>query len=254
MRKIILIIVLLFSSTFVIAQDTIDRDLINLVKLKLWCELYGIFPNRKKIESNNGSTKGDSLYYEYSSLIKKVKKSPKVYLHYINQALKQNTDSLRKQSVFYKNPTPTILYNYDPYSIKIIDLYRIIKLSLFERNDDFLPEDFRNLSVIDQKNYYGYYEPEPNRKAALKYIMKKFSLNSKEKKFLKNKLNVSYVMDIKKFLDTCEQSIENKEFIQKSIAAFVENKETSLAGLYFYHQLSKDTKNYIPRDKKTKSQ
>ncbi len=249
MRQIILIIALSFISTIGIAQDTIGRDLRNLAKLKVWSEVLGAYPNRKEFIDGRKKITRDSVYYEYKSLIAKVKKSRKVYLPYINKVLKQNTDSLRKESVFYKNTIVTPLFVYPTYTVKVIDLYRVIKYSLFERNDDFLPEDFYKLGIIDPKNYYGYYEPEPKRKAAIKYILNMYSLNSEEKKFLKNKLNVGYVMDIKKFLDTCAQTAENKEFIKASIATFVKNKETPLAGLYFYFQLSKETKNFVPKDK-----
>lgn len=249
MRKISLILPLLFITTTMFAQDTIDHDLRNLAKLKRWSEAYGVYPNRQQFNSNGKTTTRDSLYDAYASLISKVKKSPKVYLSHINKALKENTDSLRQKSVFYSNPTRTILYNYDSQSIKIIDLYRVVKCSLLERNDHFLPEDFRSLGVIDPKNYYGYYEPEPKRKPAIRYITNRFSLNSEEKRFLKNQLNVGFVMDIKKFLDTCAQTAENEEFIKTSIAAFVKSKETPLAGLYFYFKLTKETKHYVPKDK-----
>jgi len=253
MRKIIFTIALSFISIVAIAQDTIALDLRRLAKLKLWSELYGIYPNRRKFISD-GSVKRDSFYNEYTSLIVKLKKSPEVYLSYINKALKKNTDSLRKQSVTYRSPGITSLTVYNTYNVKIIDLYRVVKYSLFERNDDFLPEDFYSLGVIDFKNYYGYYEPEPKRRAAIKYIIKKFNLNSEEKKFLKNKLNVGYVMDIKNFLDTCAKTSENEEFIKKSIAAFVKNKETPLIWLYNEFQFSKITKGYIPRDKEPSKQ
>ncbi|WAC39033.1 hypothetical protein [Pedobacter sp. SL55] len=183
MRKILLILTLLVFATTTFAQDKIAHDLQNLAKLKLWSEMYGAYPNRKEFKNDAKKTTRDSLYHEYVSLIAKVKKSPKIYLSYINKVLKENTDSLRKKSILYNNPTPTILYNYDPHSIKVIDLYRVIKFSLFERNDDFLPEDFKKPGIIDPKNYYGYYEPEPKRKAAIKYIMNRFALNSEEKNF-----------------------------------------------------------------------
>jgi len=250
MRKIFLIIALSLISTVVLAQDTIGRDLRKLAHLKLWCELYGIYPNQKIFSNREkGKASRDSLFYQYVALIAKVKKSPEVYLTYINKVLKENTDSLRKQQMFYKNPYRTILYQYDPYSIKIIDLYRVIKYSLFEHDDDYLPEDFRGLGVIDPKNYHGYYEPEPKREAAIKYIIKRFSLNAKEKKFLRDELNVGYVMDIKNFLDTCAQTTENEMFIRESIAGFVKDKGAPLMGLYYDHLLFRDTEDYIPRDK-----
>ncbi|QPH38530.1 hypothetical protein [Pedobacter endophyticus] len=250
MRKILFMIALSLISAVALAQDTIGRDLRKLAHLKLWCELYGIYPNQK-IFSNHEKNKAirDSLFYQYVSLIAKVKKSPEVYLTYINRVLKENTDSLRKQTTTYNNSIVTMLNRYNPHSIKIIDLYRVIKYSLFERDDDYLPEDFRGLGVIDPKNYHGYYEPEPKRKAAIKYIIKRFSLNAKEKKFLRDELNVGYVMDIKTFLDTCAQTTENEMFIRKSIAGFVKDKGAPLIGLYYDHLLFRDTENYIPRDK-----
>lgn len=253
MKNIILFVILTSVCSIASAQDTISRDLKDLAKLKLWSDLYGVYPNKKKFNNDEKNLIRDSIYHEYALLIHKVKKSPSTYLSYIDKILRDNTDSLRKETVLYNNPTITVLYNYSPYFIKTIDLYRVVKYSLFERNDSFLPDDFHNLGVIDQKNYYGYYEPEPKRKAAIKYIMNKFSLNSEEKKFLKNKLNVGFVMDIKKFLDTSANTVKNKEFIKSSIATFVKNREMPLAGLYFYHQLSQDTKDYVPRDREPKN-
>ncbi|QPH38529.1 hypothetical protein [Pedobacter endophyticus] len=250
MRNIFLIITLSFISGAAFAQDTIAHDLRKLAHLKLWCEVHGVFPNQKEFSDRKKDRGRDSLFYQYVSLIAKVKKSPKIYLTYINKVLKENTDSLRKQEMVYKIPfPPTPLYYYNSYSIKIIDLYRVIKYSLLERDDDYLPENFVDLGVIDPKNYHGYYEPEPKREAAIKYIIKRFSLNAKEKKFLRDELNVGYVMDIKNFLDTCAQTAENELFIRESIASFVKDKEVPLDGLYFYHRHLKDTEGYMPRDK-----
>ena len=249
MKTFLLVVSLTCFYSVVNAQDTIARDLRNLAKLKLWSDLYVGHPTINKFNNDKKNSIRDSIYFEYTSLIFKVKNSPNLYLTYINKVLKENPDSLRKETVFYNNPTPTILYNYNAYSIKVIDLYRVIKYSLFDRDDAFLPEDFHNLNVVDPKNYYGYYEPEPKLQAAIRYIISKFSLTIEEKKFLRNKLNVGFVMDIKKFLDTSANTLENKQFIKSSIATFVKSRKTPLAGLYFYHQLSKDTKNYIPGDR-----
>lgn len=254
MRYTTLFTVLTCISSIAYSEDTIGSDLLNLAKLKLWSEVNGFYPNRERVVDSRKNPRKDSINKEYSQLIAKVKRSPKLYLSYINSVLKQNTGSLRKELVPYKNTTVTPLFVYSTYTIKVIDLYRVTKYSLFERNDDFLPEDFHNLGVIDPKNYYGYYEPEPKRKAAIWYIISKFSLTTEERKFLKNKLNVGFVMDIKKFLDTSANTVENNEFIRSSITTFTKTREMPLAGLYFYRQLSKDTKNYIPRDREPKNQ
>ena len=248
MKKIFSIIITLICLTNLAnGQDTLGRDLKKLARLKAYCDIYG--GGLLKANLNYPQSVGDSICYQYMALINKVKKSQKIYLNYINEALKNKSVSLTKEANLYKNPGYAVQIDYDQYFIKTIDLYRVIKYSLFERNEDVLPEDFYNLKVIDLKNYHGYYEPEPELRSAKRFILKNFDLTQQEIAFIKNKLNVKFIMDIKNFLDTWGMNDENKKFIKSAIATFVKDRGTSLSALYSQYLLSKDVQNYVPRDR-----
>ena len=99
------------------------------------------------------------------------------------------------------------------------------------------------------RNYYGYYEPEPKLKKAVKFILNNFSLTDKEIAFVKNKLNVKQVMDIKNFLDTSGMGDDNKKFIKIAISRFLISRGSPLIALYREYKLGRDIQNYVPRDK-----
>ena len=248
MKKIFLIVITLIClANLANGQDTLGMDLKKLARLKAHCDIYG--GGLLKANLNYPQSEGDSICYRYMALINKIKKSQKIYLNYINKALKNKSVSLTKEANLYKNPGLAVQMDYDQYYIKTIDLYRVIKYSLFERNEDVLPEDFYNLKLIDIKNYYGYYEPEPKLKKAVKFILNNFSLTHQEVAFIKNKLNVKQVMDIKNFLDTNGMDEDNKKFIKEAISRFVNSRGKSLAVLHWEYKLSQDNQNYVPRDR-----
>ena len=237
----------MLTTYLVNAQDTLGINLRKLAEMKLACERLGIDPY--SFQKSNPQTRRDSAYHNYATLIKKIKQSPKLYLNYIDKATRKNSKSLARERILYKHPGIRSTFDPDSYFIKTIDLYRIVKYSLFTQNEDFLPKDFQNLGIVDPKNYYGYYEPEPELRSAKRFILKSFHLTLLEKEFIDNKLNVKFIMDIKNFLDTWGMSDENKKFIKSAIATFVKDRGTSLSALYSQYLLSKDVQNYVPRDR-----
>ena len=140
MKKIFLIAIVSFGFTNLLyGQDTLAANIRKLAHLKSRCEIYEGNPLTANLDSI--SSIGDSICYQYLTHIHKLKKSQKIYLAYINKALKNKSVLLTKETNLYKKP-PILTYQMDPnqYFIKTIDLYRVLKYSLFERNDKKLPE------------------------------------------------------------------------------------------------------------------
>lgn len=134
----------MFSSIFGSAQkpvnNPIDMELSLLVNRKMqyekWLDMFQ--------RSSNASflSKRDSVYKLYIAMIKTVKSNPKVYLVHINKAIKAGKveyDGAERIMYNYVHD-PYLLEDLSLYALTRLDAYRIIKRSLFEKNESQLPE------------------------------------------------------------------------------------------------------------------
>lgn len=245
MRYIALVIfTLLGASIWAKAQENKEHqiylELEKLAKLKYDSEKY---------ERND--VKRDTTLALYKTHLNKIKKSPEVYLKYINDALKSNKAQISEEKISYKYMPTTGGGYFNPrwYRIKRSDFYRVIRFSLFKRNDDVLPKDFRGLPVIDEKNYNGYDKAKRSDfKIASRYLLQNLTLAAQDVAFIKNDNNQMHVLDMKKYLDEYGLNEENKEFIKWAIDYIIESPEVSLYYLDNVYDAIR-YKDYRPRDK-----
>lgn len=248
MNKIFLVIISLkilmgSANAQQFTDDQIYLDFQNLAYLKVDYEKY-----------RNNTTKKDSIFVLYKKQIDKIKKSPDVYLRYINRSLRDDKIKLTKERLQYNYPL-TDANNLNLYIIKYIDFYRVIRYSLFKRNDDFLPVNFQGLPVVDENNYRPKYGPKSAEyKLALRYLLDSVGFDSKEKKKLKKAENPDVVIDIKKYLEENGLSSENKEFVKWALSQLVfPNNNISIGHLDAIYKLNRN-KNYNPRDREPTNQ
>ncbi len=230
--------------TLALAQTQNDKQIIieiqKLTRLKWDYEKFEKRPQKR-----------DSILVLYKNQINKIKKSPEVYLKYINYALKNQKIQLSKESSPYKYISEGLsVYDTKSHFIKEIDLYRIIKYYLFKRNDELLPESFRGLPVVDEKNYIKQYTPKPGeRRTAIKYLKENMKLTPLQLKFIRNRNNIKDVTDMKKYLDENGLSLENKEFITWAIDYLIKRSWVSVGWLENVYNAGRQ--NNLPRDRET---
>lgn len=146
--KYLLILSLLLSGLFGFAQkpanNPIDIQLSLLISRKAQYEKWR---DKAKITSyvNNADKyayKRDSVYQLYMEMIKKVKSSPKVYLVHINKAIKAGkVDYDGAYRIIYNYFNESLSYlDRDLYFVPRLEAYKVIKRSLFEKNERQLPE------------------------------------------------------------------------------------------------------------------
>lgn len=204
----------------------------------------------------NSDSKRDSSLILYKDQINKIKNSPDIYLKYINHALKNSNAQLIEEKLSYKclSSTGGGYINSRWYLIKKNDLYRVIKYSLFKRKDSILPENFRGLPVINEKNYNGYDKAKQGDfKIAIKFLLFNLALDTKEIRFIRNNDNQLHVLDMKKYLDRNGLSTENKEFVKWAIDYLMRHPEVSLAYLDNVYDAIR-YQDYIPKDKPANNQ
>lgn len=252
MKKLILIVIICFSLVdWAGAQQPKEHE--------IYLELYKIIALKKdyeKYKSFNDTKRADSLLLMYKNQIEKVKKMPDIYLNYIKVSLSQKNDSLAKDFLPYKYMSGLQSnLDFDSYFIKKIDFYRVIEYSLFRRNDDLLPENFRGLPVVDEKNYKNKDAASSNDfkpqelKLAVKFLLKNLSLTPEERRNLRKKENAIVVMDIKKYLDENGCSPENKEFVKWAFKQLITaDNQISLEQLDALYEPNRN-KNYTPKDR-----
>ncbi|KQB99153.1 hypothetical protein [Pedobacter sp. Hv1] len=260
MKQVSLIIIALFAIwSLGKAQPSntnqIDLDFQKLVKLKCTYERYGLIASQtSKIESLNMR---DSIFDLYKSQAYKIKTAPNIYLKHINHVLKNDKNLSTEETLPYKYMSVTGggYINSRWYLIKKIDLYRVIKYSLFKKKDSILPQDFRGLPVVNEKNYNGYDKTKQGDfKSAFRFLLHNLSLSTQEVKFIKNNDNQIHVLDMKKYLDKNGLSIVNKNFITWAINYFIKDPKVSLAYLDNVYEVIRN-QDYLPRDQSaTKSQ
>ena len=221
-----------------LSNNQIYLDFERLAYLKVDYEKY-----------RNNTAKKDSILVLYQKQIDKIKKSPDVYLRYINRSLRNDKLELTKKRLQYNYPL-TDANNLNMYFIKYIDFYRVIRYSIFKRNDDFLPVNFQGLPVVDENNYKRKYGPKTvEYKLALRYLLDSVGFDSVEKKILKKAEDPDIVYQIKEYFDEKGFSAENKEFAKWALKQLVlPNNNMSIGLLDAVYKLSRE-KNYTPRDK-----
>ncbi|WP_316804103.1 hypothetical protein [Pedobacter nototheniae] len=244
MKQIILVISLFLSITGHVHSQEINGNSIDLEFQKL-TDLKWDYERYK-----NNAPKRDTILTLYKSQVNKIKKSPEIYLKYIRRALKNDKARQGKETVYYKYVPGTGEYiNKSWHRIKKIDLYRVIRYSLFKKDDEILPEDFRGLPVIREKDYNGY--DEANRgdfKLACRLLLHHLPLTPQEIRFVKNDNNQLHVLDMKKYLDKYSLSEENKDFIKWAIDYLIKYPKYSLVYLNNAYDPIR-YQNYRPRDK-----
>lgn len=219
-------------------------------KTKILIEIQKLTQLKWDYEKYKGHTqKRDSVLILYKSQVNMIKNLPDIYLTYINYALKHNKEELTKESAPYKYVSGLLsVYDSKSHFIKVIDLYRIIKYYLFKKDEELLPESFRGLPVVDEKNYIKQYTAQPGeRRATIKFLKRNLSLTSKEVKFIKNSNNIKDITDMKKYLLKNGLSLENKEFIKWAIDYLIKRSWVSLGWLENVYNAGR--KEYVPRDR-----
>ncbi len=143
MKYLLTLSLLLFSLTGFSqkqANNPLDDQLWLLVDRKAQYERWREFA--KESSDVSYAKKRDSVYKLYMGMIKTIKNSPNIYLVHINKAIDAG-------KVEYNGPKG-ILYNYfneslsyldrDLYFLPRLEAYKVIKRSLFEKNENQLPE------------------------------------------------------------------------------------------------------------------
>jgi hypothetical protein len=219
-------------------ENQIDLDFQKLIELKVNYERY------------KGNKKGDSILKIYQGQINKIKESPNIYLNYIRITLKKNKSQLLTKSIAYKYIT-VVESNISlrKHLIKEIDLFRVIRYSLFKRKDSILPTDFRGLPVVDEKNYNGYDKAKDGEyKIASKFLLHNLLLTQEEVKFVKNCDNQAHILSIKKYLDIEGLNEENEKFIKWAIDYLIKSPEVTLGYLNNVYDVVR-YQNQSPRDR-----
>ena len=162
MRVIIFIIsVLLFLTANPLRAQKKETDIREgLRKLITYKYNYEEFRELAKKEEQY-SEKRDSAYTLYLRKIKAIKDAPEIYLTHINEALANGTADLPGEF-----PVPYDYFNPASSSprlhvVRISELYKIIKESLFERGDKRLPEKTEAYKNSAGGTGYNVIHPKP---------------------------------------------------------------------------------------------
>ncbi|WP_316848592.1 hypothetical protein [Pedobacter psychrodurus] len=246
MKKNILAFILFFVWAAPInAQKHTDnqasKDIWRILLLKI---NYEKFEKSKKIDQR------DSVLSLYKDDVAKLKESPNLYLNFIENELKNKKNQLKKEFLPYKYGH-NLHFTHDTggYYIKKIDLYKVIKYSLFKKGDSLLPENFLEIPVVDKHNYVIKYKPKRGeRSSALSYLRKNFSLSKAELEIINDKNNTKSIIEMKKWLDKYGSNNDEKKFIKWAINYLTERPGESVARLNSIYQLIK-LQDYKSKDK-----
>jgi len=243
-------LILTFSLFFVLITSTnAQKHNDSQIYMDIW-KILLLKINYEKLKKNKNIDQQDSVLSLYRDNVVNLKKSPNVYLSFIENELRNNKDQLKKEFIPYKYGH-NLHFTYDTggYYIKKIDLYRVIKYSLFEKSDSLLPENFLEIPVVDKHNYVIKYKPKPGeRKEALNYLKQNFSLNTKELGIIYDKNNTKSIIEMKAWLDKYGLNDDERKFIKWAINYLDERPGEYVARLNSIYELVK-RKDSIPNDK-----
>ena len=255
-KKIILVILISFISSLGYSQGN-DRGPYSkfqcLISLKRDYERLQYLSRNYPLDSI--TLIANFTYERYKAQVAEIKKNPGIYLKYIREELKYKDTSNLNLRVLYKFlnfSDPSVMNYKTPYHyIRKRDFFKVIKYSLFDKDEDLLPEDFFELPVIDIDDYNGYNELKPNElRDAVRFILKKIPLNEKETTFVKSKQNPKAVVAIKVYLNKNGLNQESKDFIKWAINMLVTDVEAKLSlGILEMNYIAIKSSDSIPRDK-----
>ncbi|RWU06300.1 hypothetical protein [Pedobacter chitinilyticus] len=174
--KYLLILSLLLSSLSGFAQkpanNPIDIELSLLISRKAQYERWRDFAKEISDASyaNKYAYKRDSVCQLYMDMIRTIKKSREVYLVHINKAIKAGkVDYDGAKGILYNYFNQSLSSNdWDLYFLPRLEAYKIIKRSLFEKNERQLPERTDLYTKKGGKGRVGFTVPPIDAKDTLK--------------------------------------------------------------------------------------
>lgn len=162
MKKILQIFLCLFLFQVANSQEA-NRNEVHQ-KFRRLAYLRGQYEGYNKLyeknqQSVNLKTKRDSISRLYVCLIELIKQKPKLYLKQINWAITNNRLDSNIRRFPYNHFSGIMSTDPRPNMVTELDLYKIIRYSLFEQNFDKLPDlstipfyDKRKLVPVSHKN------------------------------------------------------------------------------------------------------
>ena len=149
--KNILVLVLLFLCHFTYSQspdqDPIGKDLHRLISLKYQ---YEKLSRSAQYNSSKYSEEKEEKLKAYVAHTEKIKNKPDVYLRYIESEV-HNPGLAKGPRIPYNHFIATHDFNPDYYLITLRDFYLVVKYTLFERDEDLLPEKLDGIPLTDRK-------------------------------------------------------------------------------------------------------
>jgi len=226
---------------------------------------FGQFPDRayfdKKIQkvlsskiayekSTENGSKNEIVLSAYKKEIQEFKALGKAFAKFSKSISKDDNQLLLRESMQYKYFNPLLSsINLKTIFIKKVDLYKLMRYSLFKKNDTILPENFRGLPVIDERNYNKYDQrKQAEFKIASTFLLKRLKLDRQQSRFLKNDINQAHVLNIKAYLDSEGYSSENLEFIKWALDSLIKDPTVSLAYLDNVYEAIRN-QGYVPKDR-----
>lgn len=146
--KTILSITLLFVCQLCFAQksdDLIAKEISTLASLKYTYEKNKDFA---KYRPSKFAAKKEEAYAAYKKQIKIIKNNPEV-LRYIERVIDNPELGKRIASPYYYFNS---IHPFNPayYYLSKLDYFRVIKYSLFDKDQDMLPEDLDGIPGLDR--------------------------------------------------------------------------------------------------------
>ncbi|GAB1464262.1 hypothetical protein MASR2M52_23650 [Pedobacter sp.] len=140
--------------------------------------------------------------------------------------MKYYVDSLKMMKNVYMYVDPFDNKHLHYTSIRVSDLYLVIKKYLFENRQDLLPLDFSELKEINLDSYslntskYSLQEIV----GAQKYLLNNINFKRKQKREVKSKINESRIVEIKEYLVEEGLNEETISFIEWGFDDMILNK------------------------------
>jgi|SRR5690606_33744874 len=138
MKVLITVMALIFSMPLIAQKKlSIDAEFNYLLHYKRSFEQY----RDLSVKRPEFAAKRDSFKTAYDDMIKKIKDAPEIYLTHIDRAIEKNKVEYDGPIKVFYDYFPTHL-PFDPelHSLTRLELYKIIKKHLFEKNANALPE------------------------------------------------------------------------------------------------------------------
>jgi hypothetical protein len=127
-------------------EDSVAKDLRRLASLKYQ---YEKLSRSAKYNPTKYLAEKEEKLNAYAAYTRKIKNNPDVYLRYIENEVK-NPDLAKARRLPYNHFIATHDFNPDYYLITLRDFYLVVKYSLFEGNQDLLPEKLDDIPLIDR--------------------------------------------------------------------------------------------------------